>query len=88
LKKDHRRFQKILIKDCRLFPIQAINKERQSQFSRIVSIIIEVKSNDSQKDTNLLEKEIDQLVYQLYGLTDKEIEIVESSFNTLKSISN
>jgi hypothetical protein len=30
--------------------------------------------------TNALEKEIDQLFYQLYGLTEEEIRIVEQNF--------
>ncbi len=30
-----------------------------------------------QADTSKLEAEIDQLVYQLYGLTEEEIKIVE-----------
>jgi|GEM_PF-1081104 len=30
-----------------------------------------------QADTSQLEREIDQLVYQLYGLTEEEIRIVE-----------
>ena len=30
-----------------------------------------------QADTSKLESEIDQLVYQLYGLTEEEIKIVE-----------
>lgn len=35
------------------------------------------KQTDSTADTTALEREIDQLVYTLYGLTDEEIEIVE-----------
>ena len=30
-----------------------------------------------QADTSKLEKEIDELVYELYGLTDEEIKIIE-----------
>ena len=43
----------------------------------LVSKIIEVKKQDPSADTSVLEAEIDQLVYQLYGLTDEEIAIVE-----------
>ena len=32
-----------------------------------------------QADTSKLEAEIDQLVYQLYGLTEEEIRIVEGA---------
>jgi hypothetical protein len=35
------------------------------------------KSADPQADTSPLEGEIDQLVYQLYGLTEDEVKIVE-----------
>jgi len=35
------------------------------------------KSVDPQADTSALEGEIDQLVYQLYGLSQEEIYIVE-----------
>ena len=35
------------------------------------------QSADPQADTSKLEAEIDQLVYQLYGLTEEEIKIVE-----------
>jgi hypothetical protein len=37
------------------------------------------KENKSAADTNGLEAEIDQLVYELYGLTEDEIAIVEAS---------
>jgi adenine-specific DNA-methyltransferase len=35
------------------------------------------KKEYPEKDTYVLEREIDQLVYQLYGLTPEEIEIIE-----------
>jgi len=72
------RFQKILIKDCKLFPIKVINKQEQAQFSLIIDKILFEKKRDSQADTNLLENQIDKLVYKLYGLTDEEIRIVEN----------
>ena len=34
---------------------------------------------DPQADTTALEREIDRLVYDLYGLTEDEIKIVEES---------
>ena len=37
------------------------------------------KKSDQKADTTALEKAIDQLVYQLYGLTEEEIKIVERS---------
>ena len=35
--------------------------------------------NSLQESINKTDKEIDQMVYQLYGLTDEEIKIVEDS---------
>ena len=35
------------------------------------------KEENPSADTSALESEIDRLVYQLYGLTDEEIRIVE-----------
>ena len=43
----------------------------------IVNQIYDLKSLSSSADTTTLESEIDQLVYQLYGLTEEEIKIVE-----------
>ena len=40
---------------------------------------MEEKKYNPSADTSALESEIDRLVYQLYGLTDEEIKIVEQS---------
>jgi hypothetical protein len=37
------------------------------------------EANALQSEINRIDKEIDQMVYQLYGLTPEEIEIVENS---------
>jgi hypothetical protein len=73
------RFQKILIKDCKQFPIKVIGKDEQSQFSLIVNKIIKAKNNDTKSNTKLLEDQIDKLIYDLYELTDEEITIVENN---------
>ncbi len=39
--------------------------------------ILDSKKQDPNADIRVLEKEIDKLVYQLYGLTEEEIKIVE-----------
>jgi hypothetical protein len=39
--------------------------------------VLAAKRADPQADTSELESEIDQLVYELYGLTEEEIKIVE-----------
>ena len=45
----------------------------------IVKQILDAKKQDPNADTIALEKEIDQLIYQLYGLTEEEIKIVEQN---------
>ena len=49
------------------------------QLIEIVSNIIEVKKQNSSADTSVLESQIDQLVYQLYDLTEEEISIIENN---------
>ena len=43
----------------------------------MVSKIIDAKRANMSADTSALESTIDRLVYQLYGLTEEEIAIVE-----------
>lgn len=45
--------------------------------SALVNQILSFKQKDPSADTSALEKQIDELVYTLYGLTPDEIEIVE-----------
>jgi hypothetical protein len=90
------RFQKILIKDCRRFPIRTINfsdSTEKSHHDKMVSLVDQMLSLHKQlasaktaHDKTILQrqidatnKEIDSLVYELYGLTEEEIKIVESS---------
>jgi hypothetical protein len=51
------------------------NEAQETQMNNLVDQIITQKQQN--QDTTTLEKEIDQLVYQLYELTDEEIKIVE-----------
>ncbi len=44
------------------------------------STMTHAKHADLQADTSALEREIDQLVYQLYGLSEGEVRIVEGIF--------
>jgi len=58
-------------------PIPKYNENQKNPIIRIVNTILLLKQSDPLADTNSFEKEIDQLVYQLYGLTEEEIKIVE-----------
>ena len=48
-----------------------------NQMASLVDQILSTKKQNSGADTSQLEKEIDQLVYALYELTEEEIEIIE-----------
>jgi hypothetical protein len=58
-------------------PIKIIPEKQQRPFIIVVDQILATKKQDSNADTRALEKEIDKLVYELYGLTEEEIAIVE-----------
>lgn len=60
-------------------PIKKITTENQQPFIEKVNEILAFKQEDSKADTTALEKEIDAMVYKLYGLTDEEVKIVEES---------
>jgi len=46
-------------------------------FMDIVDKIISAKKQDPQADVSKLEREIDKMVYELYGLSDEEVNIIE-----------
>ena len=74
------------------FPIPAASPEKQQAVERLVDRILVAKARDATADASLREatarqvsaweREIDQLVYALYGLTPEEIQIVEGASAT------
>ena len=60
-------------------PIKRIGHTEQNQFVEISERILAAKREGASADTRSLEREIDELVYALYGLTPEEIKIVEES---------
>jgi len=61
-------------------PIPPLTPQNQPIANRIVALVDQILSSKKQNpeaDTTHLENEIDQLVYQLYGLTEDEIKIIE-----------
>jgi hypothetical protein len=70
-------FPKLILEDLRKFPIKHISIEHQHPLISLVDQILTIKKVDPLADSNALEKEIDHLVYELYGLTEEEIRIVE-----------
>lgn len=72
-------FQKILIANCKEFPIKSPSIEQKKLINKLIDAIINIKVRDVQKDTFLEEKEIDILIYKIYGLTWQEASIIEGS---------
>lgn len=72
-------FPQILIRDINQLPVPDVDKQVSQQVESLVDQIISTKEEDPEADTSKLEEEIDQLVYELYGLSEEEIGIVEES---------
>lgn len=66
------------INDGRLIPVKIPNKIEQKNFETLVDLILDCKSQDISVDTTDLESQVDQLVYQLYEITDEEIRVIEN----------
>jgi adenine-specific DNA-methyltransferase len=58
-------------------PVSLIDENTLSSVKSMVLKIIEQKKLNPNSDSTKIEQEIDQLVYELYGLTEEEIGIVE-----------
>ena len=58
-------------------PIADRTLNQKAELSRLVEQILEDPENEDVRD---LEKEIDALVYQLYGLSVKEIALIEQTY--------
>ena len=58
-------------------PIPKVSAEKERPFVLLVDEILEAKAADPEADTSQLETEIDELVYELYGVTEEEIATVE-----------
>ena len=61
----------------RNLPIAERNEEQQALLSHLVQRIHEDPEGDQVRD---IEKEIDDMVYQLYGLTDAEIDLIKQTY--------
>ncbi|MCB0517250.1 MAG: hypothetical protein KDD49_14395, partial [Bacteroidetes bacterium] len=60
-------------------PIKNISSSGQKPIVKIVENIHTKLSNEANPDISKLEKQIDELVYKLYDLTEEEIKIIEGN---------
>ena len=68
-------FPKIVIKDLQNYPVPFLNQAIMDLIEEKSVSILKLKNQD--QDTTDLESEIDFMVYELYGLTEDEIKVVE-----------
>lgn len=59
-------------------PIPEVDADEHPPFTQLVDRIVEAKAADANAVTLDWEREIDRLVYDLYGLTEEEIAVVEA----------
>lgn len=71
------RHYKYNFKKITIPPITPENQPIVNQIEQLVDQILFTKKANPNSDTSGLEKQIDELVYRLYGLTEEEIRIVE-----------
>ena len=72
-------FPKIKKRPLESLPIATPDAETQKKMECYVDKILMAKQTNCSADTSAIESEIDHLVYQLYGLTEEEIKIIEES---------
>ena len=60
-------------------PIKDIPESEQAPIIKLVEQILTAKQSPPSVSTAEMEREIDKMVYGLYGLTGEEIEIIEKS---------
>ncbi len=72
------RYKKAFLEQIPIPPISSENGDIVGQIEGLVDEILKIKrQRGCNADTSDLEKQIDQLVYKLYNLTDEEIKIIE-----------
>jgi hypothetical protein len=70
-------FPKLLVSDLKKLPIYPISQEEQKKLIALVDRILKAKKRDPGANISALEREIDDVVYTLYGLTKEEVGIIE-----------
>ncbi|WP_407522998.1 TaqI-like C-terminal specificity domain-containing protein [Lacibacter sp. MH-610] len=64
-----------------LLPIKIATQKQENEIEVLVNQILAIKKQNPSTNTTDIENQIDNLVYQLYDLTEDEIKIVEGKYN-------
>ncbi len=59
-------------------PVKKIGNLEEKEFKNLVTKIMKIKAENSSANISDIERKIDQLIYQLYDLTEEEINIIET----------
>ncbi len=76
---DRRELRKVFFENILIPPVTEANQHLVTQIETRVDQILDAKDTNPDANVSELEKEIDQIVYLLYDLTDEEIKIVEAA---------
>lgn len=71
------RWKKVYVEQLPIPAITPANEKIVTAIETLVEQILALKKSDQDADNRKLEKQIDQLVYKLYDLTDNEIAMIE-----------
>ena len=75
---EKQQFPRILLENIRSLCVPEIDKKKFNSIETLVNQVIATKKENPTNNTDNLETQIDNLVYQLYDLTDEEIEIINA----------
>ncbi len=68
----------------RNIPIPPANQQQQKKVATVVNNIVSTLNLNPQSDISSMKREIDDMVYALYGLTYEEVKQFDSNFNLMK----
>ena len=72
-------FPQFKVNELADFPLPKNGEKNREQITKLVDRILAAKQREAEADVSALEREIDELVYALYGLTPEEIKLVEGA---------
>lgn len=70
-------FAQVKLAVLRELPIKIVSEYQQIPIIKLVDKILEIKKESPDKDTSIEETMINNLIYDIYGLTEDEIRVVE-----------
>ena len=72
-------FAQVKLAVLRELPIKIVSESQQIPIIKLVDKILEIKKESPDKDTSIEETMINNLIYDIYGLSKNEIKIIEES---------